>query len=132
MTKKPSTINVIAQKSGIGVETIRYYQRISLITEPEKPQFGYRVYGEDTLTRLLFIKRAKELGFSLAEIAQLLSWEGGSCAETKAVAVHKLEIIQSKLQDLHTIANTLETLIHSCETQVDLQECPIISAILQR
>lgn len=65
MSKKSTTINMVAQKVGIGIETIRYYQRIGLIEKPEKPLSGYRVYSEDAITSLLFIQRAKELGFSL-------------------------------------------------------------------
>ena len=68
MSEKPLTINVTAKKAGVGVETIRYYQRIGLINKPEKPLSGYRVYSEETVSRLCFIQRAKELGFSLAEI----------------------------------------------------------------
>lgn len=73
MSKKPLTINFVAKQSGVGIETIRYYQRIGLIGKPEKPLSGYRIYSEDIVARLLFIQRAKELGFSLAEIANLLA-----------------------------------------------------------
>ena len=70
--KKILTISVAAKKAGIGVETIRYYQRIGLVDEPEKPTSGYRVYSEEVIARLRFIQRAKELGFSLSEISILL------------------------------------------------------------
>lgn len=126
------TIAVVAQKAGIGIETIRYYQRIGLIEKPEKPLSGYRVYPEETVTRLLFIQRAKELGFSLAEISNLLALGDGSCQETKELAVHKLEIINSKLHDLQAIATTLEKLIQSCESNSVNQTCPIITTILSR
>ena len=86
MSEKPLTINVTAKKAGIGVETIRYYQRIGLINEPEKPLSGYRVYPEETVSRLRFILRAKELGFSLAEISNLLALGDGRCMETKELA----------------------------------------------
>ena len=132
MSKKPLTINIVAKKSGIGIEAIRYYQRIGLIEKPEKPPFGYRVYPEDTVARLLFIQRAKELGFSLAEIANLLALGDGRCIETKELAVHKLELIKSKLQDLQAIANTLEKLIQSCESNSTHQGCPIIAAISKK
>jgi Hg(II)-responsive transcriptional regulator len=129
---KPATIKTVAQKAGIGIETIRYYQRIGLIEKPEKPLSGYRVYSEETITRLLFIQRAKELGFSLAEISNLLDLGDGSCQETKELAAHKLEIINSKLHDLQAIACTLEKLIQSCESNSPHQGCPIITAILKR
>ncbi|WP_394752896.1 MerR family transcriptional regulator [Crenothrix sp.] len=132
MPNKPATINIIAKKAGIGLETIRYYQRIGLIEKPEKPLSGYRVYGEDTVARLLFIQRAKELGFSLTEISNLLALDDGSCLETKELAIHKLDIIKSKLQDLQAIASTLEKLIQSCESNSVPHGCPIITAISKK
>lgn len=126
------TIAVVAQKAGIGIETVRYYQRIGLIEQPKKPLSGYRVYSEQIISRLLFIQRAKELGFSLAEISNLLTLGDGSCKETKELAIHKLEIVNSKLHDLQAIAVTLEKLIQSCESNSPHQGCPIITAILKR
>ncbi|MBT9100422.1 MerR family DNA-binding protein [Methylovulum psychrotolerans] len=130
--KKPATIQTVAQTVGIGIEAIRYYQRIGLIETPEKPLSGYRVYPEQTISRLLFIQRAKELGFSLAEISKLLALGDGSCQETKELATHKLEIVNSKLHDLQAIAATLEKLIQSCESNSVNQTCPIITTILNR
>ncbi len=132
MSKKPLTINWAAKKSGVGIETIRYYQRIGLIEKPEKPLFGYRVYSEDMVTRLLFIQRAKALGFSLADCADLLALGDSRCVETKALAVNKLEIIKSKLEDLQAIANTLEKLIKACESNSGHQSCPIITVISKK
>lgn len=132
MSEKQLTIYTAAKKAGIGVETIRYYQRIGLINEPEKPLSGYRVYSEDAISRLCFIRRAKELGFSLAEISNLLALGDGRCVETKELAIHKLELIKMKINDLQAIASTLESLIHSCEFHPDSQGCPIITAISQK
>lgn len=132
MSKKITTIKIAAQKAGIGVETIRYYQRIGLIEKPEKPQSGYRFYSDETIARLLFIQRAKELGFSLAEISNLLALGDGQCMETKELATHKLAIIKKKLHDLQAVANTLENLIHSCESNSAQPGCPIITAISKR
>lgn len=132
MSKKPLTINSAAKKSGVGVETIRYYQRIGLIEKPEKPLSGYRVYSEGIIDRLLFIQRAKELGFNLAEIANLLALGDGRCTEAKELAIHKLEIIKNKLHDLQAIESTLEKLIQSCELDSAHQGCPIITAIAKK
>ncbi len=132
MSKKTFTINLAAKKSGVGIETIRYYQRIGLVEKPEKPLSGYRIYSEGIVTRLLFIHRAKELGFSLAEIANLLVLGDAQCAETKVLATHKLEIIKSKLHDLQVIAGTLEQLIQSCESNSTNQGCPIITVISKK
>lgn len=130
--KKPLTINAVAKKSGVGIETIRYYQRIGLIEKPEKPLSGYRIYSEEIITRLLFIQRAKKLGFNLAEIANLLALGDGRYAETKELAAHKLEIIKSKLHDLQAIASMLEKLIQSCESNSTRQACPIITVISKK
>lgn len=132
MSEKPLTIHRAAKKAGIGIETIRYYQHIGLIEKPGKPLSGYRVYSEQTITRLLFIQHAKELGFSLAEISTLLSLGDGSCKETKELTAHKLDIINGKLHDLQAIACVLEKLIQSCESNSTQQDCPIITAILKR
>lgn len=132
MSEKPLTIHRAAKEAGISIETIRYYQRIGLIEKPEKPLSSYRVYSKETITRLLFIQRAKELGFSLAEISTLLALGDGRCSETRELAEHKLELINSKLHDLQAIACTLEKLIQSCESNSTHQDCPIITAILKR
>jgi len=129
MSEKPLTISVAAKKAGIGVETIRYYQRIQLVEEPEKPVSGYRIYSDDFVSRLRFIYRAKELGFSLSEIATLLSLGDGNCSQTKELASLKLHLIKDKLKDLQSIAQTLENLIQCCEDNENPQNCPIISAI---
>lgn len=129
MSKKPLTINLVAKKSGVGTETIRYYQRIGLLETPEKPLSGYRIYSEDIVERLLFIQRAKELGFSLAETATLLALGDNRCAEIKELAVNKLEIIKNNLTDLQATASILENLIQSCELNSAQQCCPIIAAI---
>lgn len=129
MSEKPLTIHAAARKAGIGIETIRYYQRIGLIEKPEKPLSGYRVYSEDLIAKLLFIQRAKELGFSLTEISTLLELGDGNCAEIKELAAHKLAVVNNKLHDLQAIANTLENLIQSYESSSSHHECPIITAI---
>lgn len=129
MSGKTFTISVVAKNAGIGVETIRYYQRIGLLKEPEKPVSGYRVYSEDAVSRLRFIQRAKELGFSLSEIAALLELGDGKCMETRELASNKLKIIKNKLIDLQSIASTLENLIQCCEDNQPNHGCPIINAI---
>ena len=129
MQKKILTISVAAKKAGIGVETIRYYQRIGLVDEPEKPSSGYRVYSEEVIARLRFIQRAKELGFSLSEISTLLELGDGACPQTKELASLKLNMIKDKISDLQAIADTLESLIQSCEGNQNHHNCPIINTI---
>ena len=89
MTKK-LTISIIAKEIGVSVETIRYYERIGLISQPVKPESGYRIYDDEILKKLYFIKRAKKLGFSLNEISDILVIGSKGCKETKDIASLKL------------------------------------------
>ncbi|WP_372834403.1 MerR family transcriptional regulator [Pontibacterium sp.] len=125
------TISTAAKQAGVGVETIRYYQRIGLILEPAKPASGYRTYTDQNVQQIQFIQRAKKLGFSLVEIKTLLSLGEGSCDQTKQLASSKLDDVKGKIKDLRAIASTLETLISSCEDNSSNSSCPIIDAISQ-
>jgi len=129
MPDRKLTISVVAKKAGVGVETVRYYQRIGLIQEPEKPITGYRIYPEEAITRLCFIQRAKQLGFTLSETSSLLGLGDGKCVETKELAHKKLESIKSKIKDLSSMAHALERLIESCEDNSEHKGCPIIKTI---
>jgi MerR family mercuric resistance operon transcriptional regulator len=123
------TIGKVARQAGVNVETIRYYQKIGLIQEPEKPAFGYRHYPIETISRIHFIKRAKNLGFTLQEIGVLLKLGDGNCLKTREIARKKLLIIESRIQDLQAISEVLKDLINSCESQNTSKTCPIISAL---
>ena len=131
MTTK-MTISNIAKEVGIGIETIRYYERIGLISQPDKPQSGYRIYNDKTLTKLYFIKRAKTLGFSLNEISEIMKLGEGKCEETKEIALQSLQNIKTKISDLDLISKELEKLINACETNSKYDDCPIVSAIAKR
>src|SRR5690625_5841535 len=92
------TIGTFAKAAGVHVETVRYYQRKSLLAEPEKPYGGIRRYGEADLARLRFIKTAQWLGFSLGEIANLLQLEDGThCDDVSRIAADKLMEVREKL-----------------------------------
>lgn len=123
------TIGKLAQAAGVNIETIRYYQRIGLITEPPRPASGYRLYPSDTVDRLHFIQRAKELGFTLVEIAELLKLDQGNCKETRDLALHKLEAIQGRIRDLESMQKVLQALVDSCKDTDTSQACPIIQAL---
>ncbi len=129
MPAKALTISRIANIAGIGVETIRYYQRIGLIDEPAKPASGYRVYHESILARLKFIQRAKELGFTLAEIQELLSLDSSACEQTRELAQRKQEIIQQKITDLQAMATVLNELLEACHNNPAHSGCPIIDIL---
>lgn len=123
------TIGKLGQLACINKETVRYYQRIGLIIEPQKPISGYRIYPEETVARLAFIKRAKLLGFSLDEIKQLLQLDSGECEQTRQLAEQKQKIIQAKITDLQNLANTLNNHIKACQTSDNKQPCPLISSL---
>ncbi len=121
------TIGILAKRSGVSVETIRYYQRRALLKEPSKPRGGFRHYPEETVRRVLFIKRAQALGFTLEEIHGLLALdERKGCTETRDMAAHKLEIIAQKITDLLKIKKSLARLVRSCDASAAGEPCPII------
>jgi len=129
MSQTSLTISRLARQAGISVETVRYYEREGLITQPVKPAQGYRTYPEPTLLRLQFISRAKQLGFSLKEIKDLLSLEGAECQQTREIANLKLNEVQLKIRDLQALASRLELLMHACESNTEGKPCPIIDVL---
>ena len=124
------TIGKLARKASMSVETIRYYERRGLIQQPPKPKAGYRKYGGDSLQRLLFIKRAKTLGFSLDDIDKLLALSEGRCADVQSIATQKLDHIKTKVQDLLRLEDALEQLVRQCRNNADEAHCPIIETLL--
>lgn len=121
------TIGILAKRSGVNVETIRYYQRRSLLEEPSKPSGSFRRYPEESVKRVLFIKRAQTLGFTLEEIHGLLALdERKACVETREIAAHKLELIARKIADLSKIKKSLAHLVRSCDGSAAGSPCPII------
>ena len=128
-----STISALAREAGVNVETIRYYERIGLLPRPAKPAGGRRRYGEDAARRLAFVKRAQQLGFTLAEIRELLSLRQsispGACARVSKKAAAKLEQIQAKIRDLEAMCAVLAELQATCPGEAPAQQCPILSAL---
>lgn len=129
MTNKPLTIGFLAKAADVNIETIRYYQRISLIAEPKKPAQGYRTYSTEDLKRLRFIKRAQQLGFSLAEIAELLEMGDGSCSDVRHRAEEKRKQIDKQISDLHNLRTTLNELINSCQSESGNSHCAIVETL---
>jgi MerR family transcriptional regulator, mercuric resistance operon regulatory protein len=118
------TIGRLATEAGVNVETIRYYQRRGLMTEPDRPMNGQRRYAVDA------VKRAQVLGFTLEEIGSLLELdEAHACVETRGLAAHKLEVIESKLADLKAMHKALTALLRECDTGTVKKACPIIHAL---
>ena len=123
-------IGALAESAGVNVETIRYYQRRGLLEEPDKPPGGHRRYSVSAVKRVVFIKRAQQLGFTLEEVKALLRLEDGqSCAETRALAEHKLAMIEERLADLNRMRRLLKNLISECAVGKRPRSCPIIATL---
>ncbi len=130
MTTQQHTIGALAQAAGVNVETIRFYQRRGLLAEPNKPLGGIRRYGDAEVARVLFIKAAQRIGFTLDEIAQLLQLDDGAhCAEARAIAEHKLADVRQRLQDLQRIEAALAQLVDRCASRRGQVSCPLIDAL---
>ena len=123
------TIGALAREAGVGVETVRYYQRRALLHEPERPHGGIRRYGETDLRRLRFIRHARELGFSLDEAGELLQLDDGvECEEAQRIAGDKLDRIEQRIAQLKRIRTTLQTLLEQCR-ETNTARCPMIRSL---
>ena len=126
------SIGQVAKQTGIGIEAIRFYERERLIETPSRTDSGYRQFTQSHIKRLLFIQQGKSLGFSLTEIKELLSIredpDSGS-HEIKALALAKLQNIETKIRMLQGMKKTLKRLVDSCPGQGPKQDCPILEAL---
>lgn len=130
LTTSELTIGRLARAAAVGIETIRYYQRRSLLPTPDSGQNAFRTYPVALVDRIRFIKRAQDLGFTLDEIATLLQLEDGSNrAAIRAVATDRLDQTRSKIADLKRMEKVLSHLIHECESKGVAKQCPIIAAL---
>ena len=126
------TIGELAKRSGVGLETVRFYERKGLIEDPPRTGSGYRQYPEDVVARIQFIKRCKELGFSLKEISELLSLRvdpDTTCADVRRQTELKLAYVEEKIRALRRIKAALDKLVASCSGRGPTSECPIMEAL---
>lgn len=125
------TIGKLAEQAAVGIDTIRYYERAGLLPAPPRRASGYRDYPPETLARLRFIRRAKDLGFTLEEIGELLqlSRSGDSVPAIRAAARDKLEVVEHKLEELTRVRDALKTLIRACPGHGPNKDCPILQAL---
>ena len=126
------TIGQLARNAGMGVETVRFYERRGLIAEPARTASGYRQYPKDVVARLNFIRRAKELGFSLREIKELLELRvdpDTTCGVIKQRAVAKITEIEVRIAALEKIKQALVRLSMACRGHGPTSECPILDAL---
>lgn len=126
------SIGQLAKRAGVGVETVRFYEREGLLVEPQRRQSGYRQYQSDTVDRLLFIRRAKELGFTLKEIKELLSLrvdEDKTCADVRQQAEAKIADIEDRIRSLQRMKRALVKVTRQCSGSGPTSECPILESI---
>ena len=121
----------LAREAGVNIETIRYYEKIGLMPEPFRAANGYRAYGETGLKRLSFIRRCRELGFSLDEVRGLLGLvDGGdyTCAEVRDLSIVRLGDVRQKIRDLRKMERTLKEMVSQCDGGL-VPECPIVDRL---
>lgn len=129
---RPLTVGKLAKTSGVNTETVRYYERIGLIPKPHRKESGYRQYSQEDVSRLKFILHAKELGFSLKEIRELLELRvepETNCEEVRGQAELKIADIEKKIADLRRIRTVLMKLATACKKREQTDECPILEAL---
>jgi len=122
----------LAAEAGVNVETLRYYERRGLLREPERLESGYRAYPPDAVGTVRFIKRAQELGFSLAEVYQLLDLAAGgpdSCDAVQDLARRKLDEFDRKMATLGAMRTSLQRLVDTCTRPRSERECPLLQSI---
>jgi MerR family copper efflux transcriptional regulator len=126
------TIGQLAKQTDIGLETIRFYEREGLIESPPRRSSGYRAFPLETVPRVRFIRTAKELGFSLKEIGELLALRVDpveSCAHVKTIAEEKIADIEKRVRTLQRMRNTLRKLVTACEARIATSDCPILESL---
>lgn len=130
MGKRDLTIGEMSRQSGVNVETIRYYEKIGILPEPPRTDAGHRVYLDDHLKRLNFVRRSRELGFTLDEIRNLLGLvDGGyTCGKVKDAALTHLDDIRRKIADLRRMETALDKTVAQCEGGAAPQ-CPIVDVL---
>lgn len=129
---KAITIGELAKATGVGVETVRFYERKGLVTAPTRKTSGYRQYPEETVERMRFIRRAQQVGFTLKEIKDLLALRDDADArrgDVRGKAAAKIADIEAKVRDLLAMRESLVELLTSCEGDGPASECPIITAL---
>jgi MerR family transcriptional regulator, mercuric resistance operon regulatory protein len=128
--KDGMTIGRLAKEAGVNVETIRYYQRRGLLHEPQRPLSGHRRYPASAVERIAFIRRAQQLGFSLAEVQGLLQYsKGGPWSETRAIAESKYATLTQHVEQLNRMRRELKQLIDRSMKGKERGTCPIIEAL---
>ena len=127
-------IGELSGRTGVNIETVRYYEKIGLVPSPARTEGGHRAYEDAHVARLTFVRRARELGFTLDEVRSLLKLVDGEhsrrCADVRAVTVEHLDDVRQKIRDLKRLERTLSGIVARCEGGT-LPECPIVEALFE-
>lgn len=132
-TTENLTIGALSARSGVNIETIRYYEKIGVMPSPTRSASGYRIYGPEHVRRLHFVRRGRELGFGLDELRGLLRLVDGhtyTCEEVHALTVEHLTNIRQKIADLRRLERVMSDMAAQC-TRDQVPECPIIDALFE-
>jgi MerR family copper efflux transcriptional regulator len=128
-------IGELAKRSGVGIDTVRYYEREGLLPKAQRLASGYRTYDASDLRRLEFVRRSKALGFTLPEIRELLALSSAHAeqdmATMRSAALQKLADVNAKLLELSRIRDGLTVLIDACLGYGALDRCPILNALVE-
>jgi MerR family transcriptional regulator, mercuric resistance operon regulatory protein len=124
------TIGTLSERTEVNIETIRYYERIGILAKPPRSGGGHRLYAKEYQQRLVFVRRARELGFSLDEVRALLRLTGrhGTCAKVKTIAEQHITDIRRRIIELNRLKRALSALVAQCRGE-ETQECPILDAL---
>lgn len=127
-------IGELAELSGLSIDTIRFYEKQGLIPAPRRTESNYRVYGPDTLRRLVFIRKARDLGFTLSEVAQLLALSedhSAGAGDVRERARDKLRDLDRRLTEMQAMRHSLSKLVEACSGEGPGQTCPILAALTE-
>ena len=125
------TIGALSKHTGVNIETIRFYERVGILPKPPRSAGGHRIYSQEQLMRLSFVRRSRELGFSLDDIRGLLQLvDGGhyTCAEVKTITLDHLADVRRKIADLRRLERTLADVAGRCKGG-KVPDCPVIEAL---
>ena len=126
------TIGEVARRAAVPIDTLRYYERQGLVARPPRSRSNYRLYPEETVRRVQFIKRVQQLGFSLKEIQELLVLRAApqaQCADVRERALAKIHQIEHKVHTLQAMQTALTKLVAACVGQGPITDCPILESL---
>jgi MerR family transcriptional regulator, mercuric resistance operon regulatory protein len=132
--RSPAALSIgeLSRRTGVNIETIRYYERVKMLPAPPRTASGRRVYGPTETRSLAFVRRSRELGFTLADIRTLLALSGddgkSTCSEVRQLAASHLADVRAKIADLRAMASVLSDAVRRCDAG-ELPGCPLIDAL---